>query len=175
MVEKDKYSKTYSSNEWINNMKNQIHNKYNLKSFSLVDTRKSLMTPSGELITKFFEQPGRTDNFFINRLNSLYPGPGYYYEDDKWSCLKVIRYPGIKKKNFNFGSNVKRFEINYDDDSLEENNFEDPKEAYRQKLKEMKAKTPLPTTYFKEDLKRIHYLKEKFKCPQKDFKFKHIW
>ena len=41
----------------------------------------------------------------------------------------------------------------------------DQKEAYRKKLKEMKAKTPLPTSYFKEDHKRTNYLKEKFKCP----------
>ena len=175
MIEKDKYSKTYSSNEWFNKAKKQFNNKYNIKSFSLVETKNSLISPSGEFITKSFDKPGRTDKFFINKLNALYPGPGYYYEDDKWSCLKIIRFPGIKKRNFNFGSNVNRFEINNEDDSYEDNKLEDPKEAYRKKLKEMKAKTPLPTTYFKEDLKRTNYLKEKFKCPQKAFNFKHIW
>ena len=176
MIEKDKYSKTYSSNEWFNKAKRQFNNKYNLKTFSLVETKNSFISPRGEFITKSFDKPGRTDKFFINKLNALYPGPGYYYEDDKWSCLKIIRYPGIKKRNFNFGSNVNRFETNTnEDDSLEDNNLEDPKEAYRKKLKEMKAKTPLPTTYFKEDLKRTMYLKEKFKCPQKAFNFRHIW
>jgi len=174
MIEKDKYSKTYSSNEWFNKAKNKFNNKYNLKYISLVGTKEALITPNGDFITKSFDKPGRTDKFFINKLNVLYPGPGYYYEDDKWSCLKIIRYPGKKKKNFNFGSNVDRFEIN-DDDSIEDNKIEDPKEAYRKKLKEMKAKTPLPTTYFKEDLKKINYLKEKFKCPQRTFYFKHIW
>ena len=174
MIEKDKYSKTYSSNDWFKKEKNKFNNKYNLKYISLVGTKESLMAPNGNFITKSFDKPGRTDKFFINKLNVLYPGPGYYFEDDKWSCLKIIRFPGKKKKNFNFGSNVDRFG-NIEDESIEENKFEDPKEAYRKKLKEMKAKTPLPTTYFKEDLKKINYLKEKFKCPQKTFYFKHIW
>ena len=175
MIEKDKYSKTYSSNDWFNKAKNKFNNKFNLKFISLVGTKESLLTPNGEIITKNFSRPGRTDKFFINKLNILYPGPGYYYEDDKWSCLKIVRFPGKKKKNFNFGSNVNRFDLVNEDESNEENKFEDPREAYRQKLKEMKEKTPLPTTYFKEDLKRINYLKEKFKCPQKSFQFKHIW
>ena len=176
MIEKDKYSKTYSSNEWFNKdkYKNSL-NKYNFKFISLAGTKESILTPSGGLITNSFEKPGRTDKFFINKLNVLYPGPGYYYEDDKWSCLKIVRYPGKKKKRFNFGSNVNRFDLMNEEESGEENKFEDPKEAYRKKLKEIKEKTPLPTTYFKEDLKRTHYLKEKFKCPQKTFYFKHIW
>ena len=173
MKEKDKYSKTYSSNDWFKKDKFNV-NKFNLKHMSLIGTKESLITPSGELITKSFNKPGRTDKFFINKLNVLYPGPGYYYEDDKWSCLKIIRYPHKKKKRFNFGSNVDRFELINEDDSFEENALENPREAYRKKLKEMKAKTPLPTTYFKEDIKRINYLREKFKCPQKTFYFKHI-
>ena len=173
MVEKDKYSKTYSSNDWFNKIKNKFNNKYNLKSISLVGTKESLIAPNGEFITKSFAKPGRTDKFFINKLNILYPGPGYYYEDDKWSCLKMVRFPGKKKKNFNFGSNVNRFDLN-EEQSNEEMTLEDPKEAYRKKLKEMKAKSPLPTTYFKEDLKRVNFLKEKFKCPQKTFQFKHF-
>ena len=174
MKEKDKYSKTYSSNDWFKKDKFNV-NKFNLKHMSLIGTKESLITPSGELITKSFNKPGRTDKFFINKLNVLYPGPGYYYEDDKWSCLKIIRYPHKKKKRFNFGSNVDRFELINEDDSFEENALENPREAYRKKLKEMKAKTPLPTTYFKEDIKRINYLREKFKCPQKTFYFKHIY
>ena len=173
MVEKDKYSKTYSG-DWLNNNKYKLTAKYNLKSISLVGTKQALMAPNGKIITKSYDKPGRTDNFFINKLNVLNPGPGYYFEDDKWSCLKIMRFPIKKKKNYNFGSNVDRFEkINDDDDSEDEN--ENPKEAYRRKLKEMKAKCPLPTTYFKEDLKRKNYLKEKFRCPQKTFYFKHIW
>ena len=176
MKQKDKYSKTYSSNDWFNKTKDKFNfNKYSPKYISLIGTKESLITPSGELITKSFDKPGRTDKFFINKLNALYPGPGYYYEDDKWSCLKIVRYPGKKKKRFNFGSNVERFELINEDESLEDNKFENPREAYRKKLKEMKAKTPLPTTYFKEDIKRINYLREKFKCPQKAFCFKHIW
>ena len=175
MLEKDKYSKTYSSNDWFKKEKIKFNNKYNLKYISLVGTKESLLTPNGNIITKSFDKPGRTDKFFINKLNVLYPGPGYYYEDDKWSCLKIVRYPGKKKKRFNFGSNVNRFDLMNEEESGEENKFEDPKEAYRKKLKEIKAKTPLPTTYFKEDLKRTNYLKEKFKCPQKTFYFKHIW
>ena len=174
MKEKDKYSKTYSSNDWFKKDKFNV-NKFNLKHMSLIGTKESLITSSGELITKSFNKPGRTDKFFINKLNVLYPGPGYYYEDDKWSCLKIIRYPHKKKKRFNFGSNVDRFELINEDDSFEENALENPREAYRKKLKEMKAKTPLPTTYFKEDIKRINYLREKFKCPQKTFYFKHIY
>ena len=174
MLEKDKYSKTYSSNDWFKKEKIKFNNKYNLKYISLVGTKESLLTPNGNIITKSFDKPGRTDKFFINKLNVLYPGPGYYFEDDKWSCLKIIRFPGKKKKKFNFGSNVDRFGDN-EDDSTEENKLEDPRDAYRKKLKEMKEKTPLPTTYFKEDLKRINFLKEKFKCPQKTFYFKHIW
>ena len=54
-------------------------------------------------------------------MNVLYPGPIYYYENDKWSCLKIIRFPGIKKRNFNFGSNVNRLEINNEDSSYEDN------------------------------------------------------
>ena len=174
MVEKDKYSKTYSSNDWYNKVKNKFNNKFNLKSISLVGTKESLIAPNGEFITKSFAKPGRTDKFFINKLNILYPGPGYYYEDDKWSCLKMVRFPGKKKKNFNFGSNVNRFDLTNEEESNEENILEDPREAYRKKLKEMKEKSPLPTTYFKEDLKRVNFLKEKFKCPQKTFQFKHF-
>jgi len=173
MVEKDKYSKTYSG-DWLNSNKYKFSAKYNLKSISLVGTKQALMAPNGKIITKSYDKPGRTDKFFINKLNVLNPGPGYYFEDDKWSCLKIMRFPVKKKKNYNFGSNVDRFEkINDDEDSDDEN--ENPKEAYRKKLKEMKSKSPLPTTYFKEDLKRKNYLKEKFKCPQKTFYFKHIW
>ena len=176
MIEKDKYFKTYSSNEWFNKAKEKFKfNKYNSKYISLIGDKESLITPSGELITKSFDKPGRTDKFFINKLNVLYPGPGYYYEDDKWSCLKIIRYPGKKKKRFNFGSNVDRFELINEDEFIEDNRFENPREAYRKKLKEMKTKTPLPTTYFKEDIKRTNYLREKFKCTQKTFCFKHIW
>ena len=176
MLEKDKFSKTYSSNDWFNKTKYKFNfNKNSIKYMSFISTKDSIMTPNGNFITKSFEKPGRTDKFFINKLNVLYPGPGYYYEDDKWSCLKIIRYPEKKKKRFNFGSNVDRFDLANDDDSGEENKIEDPKEAYRKKLKEMKAKSPLPTTYFKEDIKRTNFLREKFKCPQKTFNFKHIW
>ena len=109
----------------------------------------------------------------INKLNVLNPGPGYYYEDDKWSCMKILRLPKKTRKNFNFGSDVQRFENINDEES--ENKIEDPKELYKRKLKEIKIKSPLPTTYFKDDLKKINYLKDKFKSPQKEFHFKHIW
>ena len=52
MIEKDKYSKTYSSNEWFNKAKKQFNNKYNIKSFSLIKTKNSLISPSGEFIKK---------------------------------------------------------------------------------------------------------------------------
>ena len=173
MIEKDKFSKTYTSIDRINKNKNKFNSKFNLKTLSLVGTKHALMTPNGEIITKSYNKPGRTDCFFINKLNVLYPGPGYYYEDDKWSSLKIVRIPIKKKKKYNFGSNVDRFEISNDFDSDDE--IENPKEAYRKKLKELKSKAPLPTTYFKEDLKKTNYLKEKFKCKQKAFYFKHIW
>ena len=39
----------------------------------------------------------------------------------------------------------------------------------------MKIKSPLPTTYFKDALKKINYLKDKFRISQKEFHYKHIW
>lgn len=178
MKEKDKlifYKTCYSTSEnWLNKVKNNNIYKSNFK-ISLAEAKEQLLSPSGKVIKNNFDKPGRTDKFFINKLNVLYPGPGYYYEDDKWSCLKIIRLPCKKKKKFNFGSNVDRFPFSLDDDENEETKlkFEDPKEAYRKKLKEIKNKSPLPTTYFKEDLKKQRMLREKFKCPQKTFYFQH--
>ena len=174
MEEKDKRSKTYSSNFFLNDKKNVFNkNRLNINTLFISNTKQALIKPNGTFITKNFEKPGRTDNYFINKLNVLYPGPGYYYEDDKWSCMKILRHPNNRPKNFNFGTNVERFEnINNEDDYFSNNN---PKEIYKKKLKEMKLRTPLPTTYFKDDLKKINYLKEKFKSPQKEFHFKHIW
>ena len=173
MAEKDKYSKTYSSEFWINPKKFKFSNKLNINTFNIGNTKEALMKPNGDFITKNFDRPGRADNYLINKLNILNPGPGYYYEDDKWSCMKILRLPKKVRKNFNFGSNVQRFE-NINEGEIEYKN-DDPKEIYKRKLKEMKLKTPLPTTYFKDDLKKIHYLKDKFKSPQKEFHFKHIW
>ena len=87
--------------------------------------------------------------------------------------MKIIRAPGKKRKKFNFGTNVERFENITEDENI--NEYDNPKEIYKKKLKEMKSRTPLPTTYFKDDLKKINFLKEKFKSPQKEFHFKHIW
>lgn len=173
MAEKDKHSKTFSSDFYLNPKKFKLNNKLNINTFNIGYTKESLLKPNGDYITKNFDRPGRTDNFFINKLNVLYPGPGYYYEDDKWSCMKILRIPGKTRKNFNFGSDVERFENINDEES--ENKLEDPKELYKKKLKEMKLKTPLPTTYFKDDLKKIFYLKNKFRSTQKEFKFKHIF
>ena len=172
MAEKDKYSKTFSSDFFINAKKFKLKNKLNINTFFIGNTKEALIKPNGDFITKNFDRPGRADNYLVNKLNVLNPGPGYYYEDDKWSCLKIIRFPGIKKRNFNFGSNVQRFE-NLDDDEFDYK-IDDPKELYKRKLKEMKIKSPLPTTYFKDDLKKINYLKDKFRSPQKEFHFKHI-
>ena len=176
MKEKNEYSKTYSSKDWIIKTRNKFNNKHSFKYLPLFRTKDSLISPSGKIITNTFDKPGRSDNFLKNKLNESNPGPGYYYEDNKWSCLKIRRYPLKIKKKYNFGSNVDRFEIT--NDNYEENNnnaYVDPRDIYRKKLKEMKNKSPLPTTYFKEDIKRTNYFKEKFKCPQKSFCFKHIW
>ena len=173
MAEKDKYSKTFSSDFFINAKKYKLKNRLNINTFFIGNTKEALIKPNGDFITKNFDRPGRVDNFLINKLNVLNPGPGYYYEDDKWSCMKIIRLPKKTKKNFNFGSDAQRFE-NIDDDILNYK-MNEPKEIYKKKLKEMKLKSPLPTTYFKDDLKKINYLKEKFKSAQKEFRFKHIW
>ena len=173
MADKDKHSKTYSSDFWINAKRRKFNNRLNINTFIIGNTKESLMKPNGDFITKNFDRPGRADNYLINKLNVLNPGPGYYYEEDKWSCMKILRLPKKTRKNFNFGSNVQRFEnINSDESEFK---IDDPKEIYKRKLKEMKLKTPLPTTYFKDDLKKINYLKDKFKSPQKEFHFKHIW
>ena len=172
MKEKEKYSKTFSSDFWLG-AKRFKFNRLNINTFSIGNMKEALMKPNGEFITKNFDRPGRADNYLINKLNVLNPGPGYYYEDDKWSCMKILRLPKKTRKNFNFGSDVQRFENINDEES--ENKIEDPKELYKRKLKEIKIKSPLPTTYFKDDLKKINYLKDKFKSPQKEFHFKHIW
>jgi len=173
MEEKDKYSKTYSSDFFTNSKKYRLNNKLNLNTFYIGNTKESFIKPNGDLITNTFDKPGRIDNFLVNKLNVLYPGPGYYYENDKWSCIKMLRIPNKTKKNYNFGSDVQRFDnLNMDDLDI---NIEDPKEIYKRKLKEMKMKSPLPTTYFKDDLKKIFQLKEKFRSSQKEFHFKHIF
>ena len=173
MEEKDKYSKTYSSDFFTNSKKYRLNNKLNLTTFYIGNTKESFIKPNGDLITNTFDKPGRIDNFLVNKLNVLYPGPGYYYENDKWSCIKMLRIPNKTKKNYNFGSDVQRFDnLNMDD---LDTNIEDPKEIYKRKLKEMKMKSPLPTTYFKDDLKKIFQLKEKFRSSQKEFHFKHIF
>ena len=76
--------------------------------------------------------------------------------------MKMIN--GVDVQRFE-GLNIDEFEIKNDD----------PKEIYKRKLKEMKMKSPLPTTYFKDDLKKIFQLKEKFRSSQKEFHFKHIF
>ena len=173
MEEKDKYSKTYSSDFFINSKKYRLNNKLNLNTFYIGNTKESFIKPNGDLITNTFDKPGRIDNFLVNKLNVLYPGPGYYYENDKWSCIKMLRIPNKTKKNYNFGSDVQRFEgLNIDEFEIKN---DDPKEIYKRKLKEMKMKSPLPTTYFKDDLKKIFQLKEKFRSSQKEFHFKHIF
>ena len=174
MAEKDKYSKTYSTNFFLNDKKGLFNNnKLNINTLYISNTKEALIKPNGGFITKNFERPSRVDNYLINKLNVLNPGPGYYFEDDKWSCMKIIRAPGKKRKKFNFGTNVERFENITEDENI--NEYDNPKEIYKKKLKEMKSRTPLPTTYFKDDLKKINFLKEKFKSPQKEFHFKHIW
>ena len=173
MVEKDKNSKTYSSDFFYNSKKYRFKNRLNINTFYIGNSRDSFIKPNGDLITNNYDRPGRTDNYFINKLNVLYPGPGYYYENDKWSCMKILRLPKTTKKNYNFGSDVQRFD-NINTEELENKN-DDPKEIYKRKLKEMKTKSPLPTTYFKDDLKKMHYLKEKFRSTQKEFHFKHIF
>ena len=173
MAEKDKYSKTFSSDLWLNMKRFKLNHRLNINTFSIGNTKEALIKPNGDFITKNFDRPGRADNYLVNKLNVLNPGPGYYYEDDKWSSMKILRLPKRSKKKFNFGSNVQRFD-NLDDDELEYK-IDDPKELYKRKLKEMKIKSPLPTTYFKDDLKKINYLKDKFRSPQKEFHFKHIW
>ena len=173
MVEKDKHSKTYSSDFFYNSKKYRFKNRLNINTFYIGNSRDSFIKPNGDLITNNYDRPGRTDNYFINKLNVLYPGPGYYYENDKWSCMKILRLPKTTKKNYNFGSDVQRFD-NINTEELE-NKSDDPKEIYKRKLKEMKTKSPLPTTYFKDDLKKMHYLKEKFRSTQKEFHFKHIF
>ena len=85
MEEKDKYSKTYSSDFFINSKKYRLNNKLNLNTFYIGNTKESFIKPNGDLITNTFDKPGRIDNFLVNKLNVLYPGPGYYYENDKWS------------------------------------------------------------------------------------------
>ena len=173
MAEKDRYSKTFSSDFWLSAKRFKLNNRLNINTFSIGNTKEALIKPNGDFITKNFDRPGRADNYLVNKLNVLNPGPGYYYEDDKWSCMKILRLPKRARKNFNFGSNVQRFE-NLDDDEFDYK-IDDPKELYKRKLKEMKIKSPLPTTYFKDDLKKINYLKDKFRSPQKEFHFKHIW
>ena len=171
MKENDKYSKTFSS-FFINPKKYKFY-KLNINTFFLGNAKEILVKPNGDFIKNNFDKPGRADNYLINKLNILNPGPGYYYENDKWSCMKILRLPKKVRKNYNFGSNVHRFENIYADEL--QYKTEDPKELYKRKLKEMKLKTPLPTTYFKDDLKKINYLRDKFKSPQKEFHFKHIW
>ena len=171
MEEKDKYSKTFSS--FFLSPKKYKFNRLNINTFFLGNAKEELVKPNGDFITKNFDKPGRADKYLINKLNILNPGPGYYYENDKWSCMKILRLPQKGRKNYNFGSNVNRFENIYDDEL--QYKIEDPKELYKRKLKEMKLKSPLPTTYFKDDLKKINYLRDKFKSPQKEFHFKHIW
>ena len=173
MAEKDKYSKTYSSDFFLNAKKYRLKKQLNLNTFYIGNTKESFMKPNGDLITNTYDKPGRIDNFLINKLNVLNPGPGYYYENDKWSCMKILRLPIKTKRNYNFGSDVQRFE-NINTDEFE-TKIDDPKEIYKKKLKEMKMKSPLPTTYFKDDLKKIYHLKEKFKSSQKEFHFKHIF
>ena len=173
MAEKDKYSKTFSTDFFINAKKYKLKNKLNINTFFIGNTKEALIKPNGDFITKNFDRPGRADTFFINKLNILNPGPGYYYEDDKLSCMKILRLNKKTKKNFNFGSDAQRFD-NIEDDIINYK-LSEPKEIYKKKLKEMKLKSPLPTTYFKDDLKKINYLKEKFKSSQKEFRFKHIW
>ena len=173
MAEKEKYSKTFSSDFWLAAKRFKLNNRLNINTISIGNTKEALIKPNGDFITKNFDRPGRVDYYLINKLNVLNPGPGYYYEDDKWSCMKILRLPKKTKSNYNFGSNVQRFE-NINDDELE-SKVDDPKELYKRKLKELKIKSPLPTTYFKDDLKKINYLKDKFKSPQKEFHFKHIW
>ena len=171
MKENDKYSKTFSS-FFINPKKYKFY-KLNINTFFLGNAKEILVKPNGDFIKNNFDKPGRADNYLINKLNILNPGPGYYYENDKWSCMKILRLPKKVRKNYNFGSNVHRFENIYADEL--QYKTENPKELYKRKLKEMKLKTPLPTTYFKDDLKKINYLRDKFKSPQKEFHFKHIW
>ena len=150
MVEKDKYSKTFSSDLWINEKRFKLNHRLN--TFSIGNTKEALIKPNGNFITKNFDRPERADNYLVNKLNILNPCPGYYYEDDKWSSMKILRLLKRKRKNFTFGSNVQRLD-NLDDDKFEYR-IDESKELSKRKLKEMKIKSPFPTTYFKDELKK---------------------
>ena len=102
MAEKDRYSKTFPSNFWLSAKNFKLNNRLNINTFSIGNTKEALIKPNGDFITKNFDRPGRADTFFINKLNILNPGPGYYYEDDKWSCMKILRLQKWISKNFNF-------------------------------------------------------------------------
>ena len=101
---------------------------------------------------------GRSDEHLINKNQRNFPGPGYYYEDDKWSSFVSINHPHKKNKKFNFGSDLPRFDFNID--NINPNKFCDT--IYEKR----KKRAPSPTYYFKDDLNKIKQLKNKFKISQ---------
>ena len=104
---------------------------------------------------------GRSDEHLINKNQRNFPGPGYYYEDDKWSSFKSINHPIKKnKKKFNFGSDLPRFDYNID--NINPNKYCDT--IYEKR----KKRAPSPTYYFKDDMNKIKQLKNKFKISQKN-------
>ena len=104
---------------------------------------------------------GHSIENLINKEKKNIPGPGYYYEDEKWSSFKIINKPFKSNKEFNFGSDEDRF--NFDIGHMFNKNNND---ITNNKLKNQN-RLPSPTYYFKDDINRIKNLKKKYKSSQK--------
>ena len=104
---------------------------------------------------------GHSIESLISKEKKHIPGPGYYYEDDKWSSFKIINKPFKSNKEFNFGSDEDRF--NFDIGHMFNKNNND---ITNNKIKNQN-RLPSPTYYFKEDINRIKNLKKKYKSSQK--------